>query len=318
MKETKVVVFGYDELLLASLEFLSRVKANVVTVVFPSSRTDERANAVRSEVAGLGFTILQQPPAGQDDAFCTELELIAPDVILVWSYPMILSERVISIPIHGAVNIHFGLLPQYRGVNGVRRALLNGETETGLTIHYMDAGIDTGPMIARLTFPIGPEDDILLLMQRSRYAGVALLQNTWQQISNGTAARMQQDTSLAHYYSLAMEPRDIIDWSRQNKQIHNLIRASAFPFPGVHTFIDGRKITLRRAKTPSESETSSLPGTVETVTEVGFTVATGSGLLTVTAIEIDSEPVPNRDLNMQGIFPGSRFTSRAGSEGVIT
>lgn len=308
MSETKVIVFGYDELLLASLEFLSGVNADVAAVVFPSNRTDARANAVRKDVAAAGHTILEQSPAGKDDAFCTELESLAPDLILVWSYPMILPQRVIDIPRLGAVNLHLGLLPQYRGVNGIRWALLNGETETGLTLHYMDAGIDTGPMIARLSFPIGPEDDILLLMRRSRTAGLALLTNSWEHIASGTAVTMPQDPTKAGYYSAMMAPSDIIDWTLPSSRIHNLIRASAFPFPGVHTFLDGRKITLRRSIPLPNDPAKAAPGTIISVDDGGFIVATGDGMLRITSIEIDGKAVENQHLEGHGIVPGIGFT----------
>src|SRR5690606_17203852 len=112
------------------------------------------------------------------------------DLVFVWSYPMILPREVIEIPRLGCINLHMGLLPQYRGVNGLKWALLNGEIETGVTLHYMDEGIDTGDMLARVSFPITDGDDLVSLMRKARHAGIHLLKNTWRGIADGTATGM--------------------------------------------------------------------------------------------------------------------------------
>jgi methionyl-tRNA formyltransferase len=279
----KVIVFGYDELLLASLEFISATQTTVSAVVFPSNRKDRRANKIREEVAERRFDILEQPPAKEIGPFKKALEQRKPDLILVWSYPMILPRAVIDIPDRGCINVHMGLLPQYRGVNGVRWALLNGEQETGVTMHYMDEGIDTGDMISRVSFPITPEDDILSLMKKSRIAGLHLLKTTWPQIEAGNVQRMPQDESQAGYYSAAMEPAEVIDWSKPAVEIHNLIRASAFPFKGVHTTLHGAKLVLRRS-VPLEDRSFEEPGLVIAVNSNGAEIATGNGRLLITEV----------------------------------
>ena len=109
--------------------------------------------------------------------------------------------EVIKIPRLGAVNLQIGLLPEYRGVNGIGLAVINGESETGITLHFMDSGIDTGDIISGASSPIAPKDDILSLMIKSRAAGSELLNKNWKQIVTGAASAKPQDDSKAGDYS---------------------------------------------------------------------------------------------------------------------
>jgi methionyl-tRNA formyltransferase len=305
MGSPNVIVFGYDELLLASMEFISGTQTTVSAVVFPSNRKDRRANKIREEVAERGLDILEQPPAREIGPFKNELQEKKPDLILVWSYPMILPKEVIDIPLRGCVNVHMGLLPQYRGVNGVRWALLNGEQETGVTMHYMDEGIDTGDMISRVSFPIAQEDDILSLMKKSRIAGLHLLKNTWPQIEAGTVQRMPQDESQAGYYSAAMEPAAVIDWSKPAVEIHNLIRASVRPFAGAHTTYGNRHVRVKRSE-PGKARDSNeeRPGSILGIAADGAEVVTGKGTLKLIEIEADEEVLQGSRMAEMGIEVG--------------
>jgi methionyl-tRNA formyltransferase len=307
MEASKIVVFGYDELLLASLDFLSKMRATVSAVIFPSNRQDERANTIRKIVKEKGLTILEQPPANKRGEFIATLSRIAPDLILVWSYPMILPREIIEIPRYGCVNLHLGLLPEYRGVNGVRWALLNGEDKTGVTLHFMDAGIDSGDMISRVAFPIMPEDDILSLMQKSKIAGLRLLENSWTGIVSGKVGAMPQDESKANYYSAKMAPPEVIDWSKSNVQIHNLIRASVAPYPGVRTFWNDSKLVVKRSRLNDSGPAKSPPGTIEGLNASGVEIATGSGNLLITEIEIDGQVTPPSKLSELGLKAGSEL-----------
>lgn len=289
MEQPRIIVFGYDRLLLASLEVLTGAEAEVAAVVVPSIRADALAGEVRAEVAARGFCTIEQPGKAAAEGFAERLAQLAPDLIFVWSYPMILPREVIEIPRLGCVNLHMGLLPQYRGVNGLKWALLNGESETGVTLHYMDEGVDTGDMIARASFPITGDDDLVSLMRKARYAGIHLLKNTWLGIADGSATRMPQDESIAGYYSSAMKPSREIDWSRPAAEIHNLIRASPPPFEGVYTFVRGERIVVRRTAL-TEPSTSERPGTIVGVNSDQIVVATGNGCLVIKEAEMEKVP----------------------------
>ncbi len=280
----RIVVFGYDRLLLDSLDTLGGAGAEIVSVVFPATRADARANEIRDEVRSRRLEIVEQPRKESAGGFTEQINALEPEIVFVWSYPMILPREVIEIPRLGCINLHMGLLPQYRGVNGLKWALLNGEAETGVTLHYMDEGIDTGDMIARVAFPITGDDDLVSLMRKGRYAGIHLLKNSWHSIADGSATRMPQDESIAGYYSAAMEPSREIDWSRPAIEIHNLIRASPPPFKGAHTFFRGERIVVRRS-VALEDHCRDEPGTVVAAGADGFTAATAVGSLLLKGVE---------------------------------
>ncbi len=299
MAASRVIVFGYDELLLASLDFLAENSANVLAVVFPSTRTDENVNRIRAAVADRGLAIVEQPHRNESDKFALELTKLRPDIFLIWSYPMILSQNMIDIPPKRCVNIHHGLLPEYRGVNGVRWALFKCETQTGLTMHYVDQGIDTGDMIARAAFPIEPEDDIRSLMIKSRYVGVQLLTQFWPSIVEGQVGTKPQDEAKAGYYSAKMEPSAVIDWQRPGIEIHNLVRANVEPFNGARTHWNDIEIRVDRTAI-AEANTGYVAGTILAADDAGPLIATGDGALRILEIEVNGEKLAGAAIKALG------------------
>ncbi|HEY8559962.1 MAG TPA: methionyl-tRNA formyltransferase [Pyrinomonadaceae bacterium] len=307
MTKSNLIIFGYDELLLELIEFFSRKKSKISAVVFPSTRNDSRANRIREIVREKGFTILEQPPRRRISGFAAKIRRLKPDLIYSWSYPMILPEEIIKIPKHGAVNLHMGLLPEYRGVNGVRWALINGEEKTGITIHYMDSGIDSGAVISRVSFPITPADDILSLMIKSKTAGLYLLENVWRDIAAGRVNAVAQDESKARFYSSKMSSLEAIDWSKSNTEIHNLIRASAIPFPGVYTFWRERRLVPRKSAPIAGSSVSNDFGKVAKIDSESLEITTGDGNLRLSNIEIEGVAVTIEELSELGLKIGDRF-----------
>jgi len=304
MKTSSIIIFGYDELLLASIDFFEQSDSKIAAVVVPSNRKDPRAMQVRELVEQKGLVTLEQPSKKDSDKFLTRLRELKPDVIFVWSYPMILRQEIIDIPKNAAVNLHFGLLPEYRGVNGIRWALLNGESTTGVTLHYIDSGIDTGDIIARVSFPIEPPDDIRSLMIKSRTAGLHVLKQCWTAVETGNVTATPQNESKAAYYSAAMNPSEIVDWSKPALQIHNLIRASVAPLPGVYSLVGGKKIKFKRSIVTDRPTGEFCPGTVIEVNQMGITVATFDEALLITEAEYDGNPVAKHELASLGLSSG--------------
>jgi len=307
MARPNIVVFGYDELLTDSLDFLRQAGNRISAVVFPSNRTDWRANKIREIVREKGFLTLEQPPKKESAEFVKKLRRIKPDVIYVWSYPMILPPAILEIPKYGCVNVHMGLLPEYRGINGVRWALLNGEPKTGVTIHFMDAGIDTGDIISQVSFPIEADDDILSLMIKSRQAGFRLLETCWRQIASGKARGVPQDESRACTYRSDTASPASIDWSKSNIEIHNLIRASAKPFPGVFTFWNKRQLVIRKSLPVDHREKTEAFGYIAGIDQNGIEITTGSGNLRVTRIESEDRILSPSEFENFGLKIGDRF-----------
>ena len=212
---------------------------------------------------------------------------------------MILPGAIIDIPSHGSVNVHGGLLPEYRGGHVMQWAIINGETETGVTLHYMDEGIDTGPIIASGRFPITWQDDAVSVRNNLQKTGKELIKTWWPQISTGTAPRLVQDESVARYYRLRTSDDGEIHWSQSSSSIYNLVRALVFPWPGAFTFLRGKKIVIRSTDT-LESQNNPIAGMVKETGANGIRVSTGEGDLRIRAVEIEGDWLEGK--NLEDVF----------------
>lgn len=301
------IVFSYGDMGTAALAALGEAGAQVLAVVLPSNRVGHDVEIARSAARAAGLPVRVQPPRDRIDPFVRELEALAPDVIVIWSYSMILPAAVIEVPRRGCVNVHGGLLPGYRGPHVLQWAIINGECETGVTLHHVDAGIDTGPVIAEERFPIGPEDDAGVVRGKLRDAGSRLLRQWWPAIAAGTAPRVPQDESRARYYSLRTPEDGRIDWSASAASIHNLVRALAAPWPGAFTLLGRDRLVLRRVVVLGGEAVPGAPGVVSLVDGRGARVGTGSGDLLVVAAEVRGRAAGPGELGALGLAPGVRL-----------
>lgn len=174
-------------------------------------------------------------------------ELIPPyaDIGVSNGYSQIISPQLLKMFPKGIINIHGALLPQYRGGNVLNWVLVNGEKETGVTIHYMDEGIDTGDIIAQIKIPIKKTDTAKKLCEKLNENACTLFEKTWESIRKNQIKRIIQDESEAHYWP-ARKPKDgKIDFKKMDdKQIYNLVRALVHPWPGAYFYKNGKKITI--------------------------------------------------------------------------
>lgn len=302
----RVLLFGYDELVLAALDATIGAGAEVAAVVFPSSRRNGAAGKVRSMVRCRGYRVLEQPPRRRSGELTGLLESLAPDLGLVWSYPMLLPEEWLWLPGRGSVNVHFGLLPRYRGANGILSALVNGEEKTGVTLHYLDAGVDTGPLIDLATFPIRDDDDLITLLKKGRTAGSMLLSLWLPRLVRQRVRSFPQDEKLAGYHPRRTEADRRVDWTAGSVRIWNLVRSLPAPFPGALTSLCGRRITLRKVRVLGDREPH-LAGRIYDISSDGARVGTGDGTILVEGVEVGERPVGPRDFGTLGIGVGATF-----------
>jgi len=301
------IVFSYGDMGTAAFAALAEAGAQVLALVLPSNRVGHDVEIARAAAREAGLPIRVQPSRDRIDPFVRELETLAPDTIVIWSYSMILPAAVIGVPRRGCVNVHGGLLPSYRGPHVMQWAIINGETETGVTLHYADAGIDTGPVIAEERFAIGPEDDAPAVRGKLRDAGSRLLRRWWPAIAAGTAPRVPQDESRAKYYPLRTPEDGRINWSAPAASIHNLVRALAAPWPGAFTRLGGEKLVVRRVVVTQGDGGSAAPGVVSRVDGRGARVGTGSGDLVIVAAEVGGRAAGPGELAALGLAPGLRL-----------
>ena len=235
------------------------------------------------------LAIITQPLKKDNFEFIKQVYKLKPDLIFIWSYSMILPVEIIKIPVLGCINMHGGLLPEYQGAHVMGWALVNGEKETGQTLHYIiDEGIDTGPIIAQEKFAIDFQDDANDIRKKLKKAGVKLIHRWWNSIILNCAPRIIQDKSKMKYYRLRTPDDGLIDWSYNNIKVYNIIRTHVKPWSGAYSFCKNKKILIWKAKPGiSNVNCEAKPGYILDVSSDEIQVVTGDGLLCIYELEMD-------------------------------
>ena len=242
----KTLFFGTPALAVPYLELLAKqteLKAVITTPDEPAGRGYAlQPTPVKEAALRLKQPILQ-PANLNDPAFLTQLQSFGADVVIVVAYGKILPAAVLKIPKQGFINVHFSLLPAYRGAAPIQRALMKGETRTGVTLFWLDEGMDTGPIFLQKPLPIAPEDDAETLRQKLVPLGLDALKDALAQIAAGKIVRQPQSGPASMAPSLKKEEGEI-DWEQPARSIANLIRGTN-PWPGAFTFVSAGEKTHR-------------------------------------------------------------------------
>ena len=223
------------------------------------------------------------PKTLRDEEFTALLEELSPELIVVVAYGKILPPEVINYPKYGCINLHVSLLPKYRGAAPMQRAIMEGEEKTGVTVMYMDEGLDTGDIIAVSEFDIGAADDFEAIHDRSAEIGSALLSKTICDIEAGSIQRTKQDDSLATYAKKVEKEDCKLDLTLSAKKLDFIIRGVT-PIPGAFVYHNGKMLKINKA-TPIDKNAEA--GKVVALDEKGdgsITVGCGEGALLVTSL----------------------------------
>ncbi len=209
---------------------------------------------------------------------------IAPDFLLSFYYRNMIRPQLLEIPLRGALNLHGSYLPKYRGRVPVNWAVINGETETGATLHYMVEKPDAGDIVAQEKVPILFTDTAHDVFGKLTEAAVTVLSRAWPLLCNGTAPRLPMNLQEGSYFG-GRKPEDgRIDWTKSARQVYDLIRGVTHPYPGAFTFCDGQKVIIWQAW-PMEG--SGEAGKI--VSLEPLLVGTGEGLLEIRSLQINDE-----------------------------
>jgi len=203
---------------------------------------------------------------------------LAPDVIFSFYYRDLIKAPILEIPKAGCINLHGSLLPAYRGCSPVNWVLLNGETQTGVTLHYMTPKADDGDIIAQRVIDISNADTAKTLFEKIFVEARALLKDTLPRIKDGTASRTPQDHAKATYFGGRCPADGEIDWSQSAEDVRNLVRAVTDPYPGAFSYIGNRKAFFWRVATEEEGGDAA-PGTILSLDPLR--IACGSGQVRV-------------------------------------
>lgn len=308
----RIVFFGTPDFAVPTLRALIASKHQVVGVVTrpdrPRGRGQKVSDApVKIAAAGVGLPILQ-PERLSDPLFFQQYTALNADLGVVAAYGKILSERVLAVPRQGLVNVHASLLPRYRGAAPVHRAVIAGETETGVTIMRVVKALDAGAMIATVRRPIGPNETSEEVERDLATIGADLLVSTLDALTEDRRNEIPQDDSQATYAHRLTKADGLIDWTASADRIHKLIRG-LHPWPHAYTFLESRRFIILRADWDDVTVPGVAPGTISQADGDQLRVAAGTGSVRLLQIQPEGKrPLgPREFLAGHHLAVGARF-----------
>ncbi len=262
--------------------------------------------AVKCAAEALGLPVWQ-PERIRDEGAALRLRATSPDVIVVAAYGKILPQAIFDIPRLGCVNVHGSLLPRYRGAAPVQWALYHGETETGVSIMRVEAGLDSGPVLLRRATRIEPDDDTPRLTARLAELGAEALVEAIARLAAGDIEPQRQDDAAATLAPPLRKEQAAVDWGRPAQALYNQVRAFR-QWPGTVTRLGGRMVKVLKAGVlpgPTGGEAARQPGEVVAVVSEGIAVATGQGTLLL----LEVQPESRRPISAVEFARGARIVS---------
>ena len=275
----KSVVFAYHNMGCVGIEKLIQHGYEIAAVF--THTDDPGENIFFGSVAKLAAEHnipVYAPEDVNHPLWVEQIRQLCPDVIFSFYYRHLLCQDILDIPAQGAMNLHGSLLPLYRGRAPVNWVLVNGETETGVTLHYMTSRADAGDIIAQQKLPIENEDTALTLNKKLTELAASLLDKTLEDIKAGRAARTPQQETLATSYGRRTPADGEISWNVTAKAAYDLVRALTEPYPGAFTFTGDRKIFIWSATVIDETA-NVRPGTI--TSDSPLTIACKEGQLQI-------------------------------------
>ena len=280
----KILFMGTPDFAIPSLRELIDAGEEVVGVVTQPDKPRGRGyelqpTPVKAFALSRGLEVYQ-PDTLRSEEFMELLEKLAPELIAVTAYGKILPESVLNFPKYGCINVHGSLLPEYRGAAPMQRAIIDGKSETGVTIMYMAKGLDTGDMLLVEKCPINDTDNFENIHDRLSEMGAKALVKAVRDIEAGRAVRVKQDDALATYAAKIEKSDCAIDFSRRAKEVHDLIRGLS-PIPLSFTKTpDGKLLKILESRVVDNEKVLGAPGEVISLGE-DITVACGKGAVSV-------------------------------------
>ncbi len=283
---SKAIVFAYHNVGYRCLSVLLAHGVEVPLVVTHRDNPNETIwfDSV-AELAALHGIPVITPDNPNIPEVVEQIRALQPDFFFSFYYREMLKKELLEIPKSGALNMHGSLLPKYRGRVPVNWAILHGETETGATLHYMTEKPDNGDIAAQQAVPILPDDTALEVFLKVTVAAEMALDGVLPALLNGTAPRVKQDLSKGVYFGGRKAEDGVINWSQPAREIHNLVRAVAPPYPGATTQLLGRPMRILQTL-DTGCEVSGEPPAFYVKDGKAYAVC-GQGVLRVVRFELD-------------------------------
>lgn len=283
----KAVFFGTSKISVPFLERLAK-SCEVAAVITAPDRGSGRGlkahhSAVAQAAERLALSVLKPERLRGNAEVVAALQERSPDVSVVVSYGKIIPPELLSLPRLGTVNVHYSLLPKYRGASPVQAAILAGDRETGVSIMLMDELLDHGPVLAQTRVPIGPGETAPELFVKLNAVALPLLFETLERYASGSLTPVEQDHQRATSCGLVKKEDGRVSWQRPAGDLYRAWRAYQ-PWPGLWTTWNGKVLKVVRCEVSSD-QTAAAPGTVL----AGGTVACGSGTLKLDAVQLEGK-----------------------------
>ena len=308
------VVCAYGEVGHEALAELLELGAEVGLVVTHEDAPGEKIwfRSVAELARSAGVPVVTPDDVNSDESVAT-IAAVRPDFLFSFYYRLMMKRRVLALPTRGALNLHGSYLPHYRGRAPVNWVLVNGEPETGVTLHEMDEKPDHGAIVAQRRITIARDDTALSLTRKLAAEARLLLRDVYPQLMDGTAPRTPQDHRASSYFGGRKPADGEIDWTRPAESIRNLVRAVTDPWPGAFTALGERKVLVWWAETRPAASPGEVPGTIVADASGGgaLLVATGDGLLEIRDVSWDGgEKMTGAAWSRAaGLAPGARFAT---------
>ena len=308
----KLAFAGTPEFAAVILDALADSRHAVEAVFTPPDARAGRGkrvaeSPVKQRAAAAGIRVLQPGSMRTADA-AEQLAALAPDAMVVAAYGFLLPAPILAIPRLGCINVHASILPRWRGAAPVHHAILAGDPRTGVSIMQMDAGLDTGPILATRTCAIAADDTSGSLTGRLAELGAATLVDTLDALETGTVEARPQDDASATRAPKLSKAQAAIDWARPAVEIERMVRAFD-PWPVAHTSVAGTgapALRIWRAE-PADGDSSETPGTVLACDESALMVAAGRGVVRI----IEIQPPGARRMSAAEFVRGRRLAPGA-------
>ncbi|WP_258359450.1 methionyl-tRNA formyltransferase [Moorella sulfitireducens (nom. illeg.)] len=298
----RLVFMGTPDFAVPSLKALLGSRHEITGVVTQPDRPRGRGKKLQpppvKEVAAAAGLPVCQPANMKEGEFLTLLKEWRPEVIVVVAFGRILPQEILDLPLKGCINLHASLLPRYRGAAPIHRAVMNGETETGVTTMWMVSRLDAGDIILQEKLSIGPDATTGEIHDRLAVMGAGLLENTLDLVAASRAPRQPQDEALATYAPPLRPEEEMINWEQPAETIYNLIRGLN-PWPGAYTLRAGERLKVYGARI-LDAAAAGVPGQVVAVTGEGFVVQAGRGRLLITAVQPQGKKIMPADAYLRG------------------
>lgn len=282
---------GTPDFSVPTLEKIIEAGHDVVAVVTQPDKPKGRGNAVLhtpvKQKALENDIPVYQPIKVREEEFIEVLRKLEPEVIVVVAFGQILPKAILDLPKYGCINVHASLLPKLRGAAPIQWAIIDGESESGVTTMFMDVGLDTGDMLLKARTEITPEETGGSLHDKLSALGGNLLIETLKQLKDGSIVREKQDDSLSNYAKMLDKALGKIAFSMPAKYIERLIRGLN-PWPSAYTSLDGKTLKIWAADVVEDDITGQV-GEIVKVNKDTLLVKTGEGMLAVKELQLEGK-----------------------------